>query len=94
LGYGFDELNSKLLQLPGHLKLGRNTKTVMFANYGNSGIVNKNAARLFGFQPNELLMEGGRLISVRDSVCEKSVKDVYGALALDFDSPEERPRSG
>jgi hypothetical protein len=94
LGYGFDELNSKLLQLPGHLNLGRNSKTVMFTNYRNSGVVNKDAARLFGIQPNELLMEGGRLIPVRDSLFEKSVKDVYGALALDFDSPEERPRSG
>jgi hypothetical protein len=94
LGYGFDELNSKLLQLPGHLNLVRSSKTVMFTNYRNSGVVNKNAARLFSIQPNELLMEGGCLIPLRDSLCEKSVKDVYGALALDFDSPEERPRSG
>ena len=49
LGYGFDELNSKLLQLPGHLNLGRNSKTVMFTNYGNSGVVNKNAARLLAY---------------------------------------------
>jgi hypothetical protein len=94
LGYGFDELNSKLLELPNHLDLRRNSKTVMFTNFENSGVVNKNAARLFALQPNELLMEGGRLIPQGNSLCEKSVKDVYGALALDFDSPEERPRAG
>ena len=94
LGYGFDELNNKLLQLSAHLNLTRNSKTVMFTNYRNSGVVNKNAARLFGLPPNELLMEGGRWIPERNSLCEKSVKDAYGALALDFDSPEERPRSG
>jgi hypothetical protein len=94
LGYGFDELNSKLLELPRHLDLRRNSKTIMFTNFGNSGVVNKNAARLFALQPNELLMEGGRLIPQGNSLCEKSVKDVYGALALDFDAPEERPRAG
>jgi hypothetical protein len=92
LGYGFDQLNSRLLELPESLNMDRSDKTVMFTNYGNSGVVNKNAARLFGLQPNELLPEGGRLIPRRNSLCEKSVKDVYGALALDFDSPEERPR--
>jgi hypothetical protein len=92
LGYGFDELNSRLLQLPTHLNLTINTKTVMFTNYNNSGVVNKSAARLFLLDPNVLLPEGGRRIPERNSLCEKSVKDVYGALAFDFDSPEERPR--
>jgi hypothetical protein len=91
LGYGFDQLNSNLLKLPENLNLDRNAKTVMFTNYNNSGVINKSAARLFGLQPNELLPEGGRLIPHRNSLCEKSIKDVYGALALDFDSPEERP---
>lgn len=86
-------LNSDLLGLAQHLNLRRNTKIVMFTNYENSGVVNKNAARLFGLQPNQLLVEGGRLIPEGGSLCEKSVKDVYGALALDFDSPEERPRA-
>jgi hypothetical protein len=91
LGYGFDPLNSELLKLREHLK-ANSGKTVMFTNYKNSGVVNKNAARLFGLPPNELLPEGGRIIPVGNSVYEKSVKDVYGALALDFDAPEERPR--
>jgi hypothetical protein len=91
LGYGFDELNSRLLKLPEYLRMLGNAKTVMFTNYKNSGVVNKNAARLLGLHPHELLPEGGRLIQGTTSVCEKSVKDVYGALALDFDSPEDRP---
>src|SRR5207244_349219 len=94
LGYGFDQLNSELLKLTEYLRMNRNAKAVMFTNYDNSGVVNKNAARLLGLHPNELLPEGGRLIPGGNSVCEKSVKDVYGALALDFDSPEERPRAG
>jgi hypothetical protein len=93
LGYGFDPLNSKLLNLHIQEYLQAN-KTIMFTNYKNSGIINKNVARLLRLPPNELLPEGGRYIPNGSMLCEKSVKDVYGALALDFDSPEERPRSG
>jgi hypothetical protein len=94
LGYGFDQMNNGLLMLPEYLRMDRGSKEIMFTNYNNSGVINKNAARLFALPPNELLTEGGRLIPNRDSLCEKSVRDVYGALALDFDSPEERPRAG
>ncbi len=92
LGYGFDQMNSALLELPEYLKMDRGSKAIMFTNYNNSGVVNKNAARLFALPPNELLTEGGRIIPNCNSLCEKSVRDVYGALVLDFDSPEERPR--
>jgi hypothetical protein len=94
LGYGFDALNCELLNLPKYLHMDRSAKAVMFTNYNNSGVINKNAARLLGLHPHELLPEGGRYVPHRNSLCEKSVKDVYSALALDFDSPEERPRSG
>ena len=87
LGYGFDQMNSALLELPEYLKMDRGSKAIMFTNYNNSGVVNKNAARLFALPPNELLTEGGRIIPNRNSLCEKSVRDVYGALVLDFDSP-------
>jgi hypothetical protein len=93
LGYGFDQLNSELLKLPEYLNMDRRDKKVMFTNYNNSGVINKSAAQVFGLPPNDLLPDGGRLIPRRNSLCEKSVKDVYGALALDFDSPEERPRA-
>jgi hypothetical protein len=94
LGYGFDHLNSGLLKLPEYLHMDRSAKTVMFTNYNNSGVINKTAARMFALDPNELLPEGGRHVPHRNSLCEKSVKDAYRALALDFDSPEERPRAG
>ena len=89
---GFEQMNSDLLEFSEYLNMDRSQKTITFTNYKNSGVVNKNAVRLFGLHPNDLLPEGGRLIPRRHSLCEKSVKDVYGALALDFDSPEERPR--
>jgi hypothetical protein len=91
LGYGFDQLNSGLLNLSEYFQ-ARTGKQIMFTNFNNSGVVNKNAARLFAMHPNELLVQGGRLIPHGPSVIEKSVKDVYGALALDFDSPEEQLR--
>jgi hypothetical protein len=47
LGYGFDPLNSSLLKLSESLNMNRSTKSVMFTNYLNSGVINKNAARLF-----------------------------------------------
>ena len=87
-------MNSGLLKLPEYLNMDRSSKTIMFTNHNNSGVINKNTARLCALQPNELLPDGGRFIPHRNSLCEKSVKDVYGALSLDFDSPEERPRAG
>jgi hypothetical protein len=93
-GYGFDQVNNKWLNLSELLNVSRNSKTVMFTNYNNSGIINKISAHLFALHPNELLPEGGRIIPNRNSVAEKSVRDVYEALALDFDSPEERPLDG
>jgi hypothetical protein len=94
LGYGFDRANSELLDLPNHLHLARSGKKVMFTNYNNSGVVNKNAARLFDISANELLPEGGRIVGMGAGGCEKSVKNVYNALAFDFDSPEDEVRAG
>jgi hypothetical protein len=48
LGYGFDENNSKLLELPTILKLKEGSnKVVMFTNFRNVNLVNKNASRVF-----------------------------------------------
>jgi hypothetical protein len=58
----------------------------MFTDYKDGGVVNKNAARLFGISPNELLQPGGHFVPSGAGWCEKSIKNVYDALAVDFDS--------
>lgn len=93
LGYGFESANNDLLDLSDHLNIARHQKAVMFTNYNNRGVVNKNAARLFDIPANELLLDGGRMMTVGGGMYEKSVRNVYEALAYDFDFPEEQPRS-
>jgi hypothetical protein len=92
LGYGFDENNSNLLELPTTLKLNEGSgKVVVFTNFRDINLVNKNASRVF-FGRNDQLLSGEATIvgeATGDYLLEKSVRDVYGALALDFDSPEE-----
>jgi len=66
----------------------------MLTNFNNRVTINKTVSRtVLGFGESELLGEGSRLIGKpnSDAICEKSVRTVYGALAYDFDSPEERP---
>jgi len=93
LGYGFDENNSNLLKLPTTLKLKKGSgKVVMFTNFRDINLVNKNASRVF-FRRNDQLLSGEATIvgeATGNYLLEKSIRDVYGALALDFDSPEER----
>jgi hypothetical protein len=82
------------LELPEYLNMNRGDKTVMFTNYGNSGVVNKNAARVFALEPNQLLPEGGRLIAHRNSVCRKASKTYMARWHSISTPPEERPRAG
>jgi hypothetical protein len=92
LGYGFDENNSKLLELPDILKLTTGShKVVLFTNFRNVNRVNKDASRVF-FGRNDQLRSNDYVIlgaATGDFLLERSTRDVYGALALDFDSPEE-----
>jgi hypothetical protein len=61
LGYGFDPINNKLLDLPNSLRARDNWKHVLFTNYRNIGIVNKHASRMFfNNNANVLLAEWGR----------------------------------
>jgi hypothetical protein len=46
LGYGFDSNNSRLLDLKNSLALETTHKSVLFTNFCNYNIVNKNASRL------------------------------------------------
>lgn len=93
IGYGFDENNSNLLALPESLKLEKGSgKVVLFTNFGNVNQVNKNASRVFFGRNDKLLLPSQSIIgeATGDFLLERSVRDAYNALALDFDSPEER----
>jgi hypothetical protein len=91
LGYGFDENNSKLLDLSDSLNIGKNQgKTILFTNFNDYNQVNKKAARIITGSPTAVLTgEKEILKSNIGSICEKSRRTVYDALAFDFDSPEE-----
>lgn len=93
LGYGFDENNSALLELPMNLRLKPgNNKVIMFTNFRNITLVNKNASRVF-FGRNDKLLSPNPIIDgviAGDFLLERSTRDVYGAFNLDFDSPEEQ----
>jgi hypothetical protein len=92
LGYGFDSTNNKLLDLPNSLRAGNKWKHVLLTNFRNSGVVNKNASRMFfNGNANLLLAERAQVVEQLTFTCEKSISDVYHALAFDFDVPEERP---
>jgi hypothetical protein len=53
--------------------------------------VNKKASRVFFGRPDRLLADKPAIMGgeADDYLCEKSVRNVYDALAFDFDSPEE-----
>lgn len=91
LGYGFDVHNSRLLELPNSLNLEKTHKTVMFTNCGNYNLVNKKASRVFFGRPDRLLADKPAIMGgeTDEYLCEKSIRNVYDALAFDFDSPEE-----
>jgi len=89
LGYGFDARNSERLGLNEALRpqLDR-PKYVLFTNLGDVNRVNKAASKVFlgifnGFPPGYYLHEAVGL-----SRYEKSARNCYDALALDFDEIE------
>jgi len=91
LGYGFDPHNSELLELPKHLALTKTRKAVMFTNFGNYNVVNKNASRVFFGSRDRILSNMPDVIGGETDgfLCKRSIHNVYDALAQDFDSPEE-----
>jgi hypothetical protein len=94
LGYGFDENNSSLLDLHKSIELQNTNKTVLFTNFGDNNRVNKKAARVFfgNLRADWLLSDKPAILGdFRGSyLCEKSSRNVYDALAFDFDAPEEQ----
>jgi hypothetical protein len=79
------------LELPKHLDLEKTYKTVMFTNFGNRNIINKNASRVFFSHRDRILSNMPDVIGAETDgyLCERSIHNVYDALADDFDSPEE-----
>jgi hypothetical protein len=95
LGYGFDPHNNRLLELYTHLALEKTHKTVMFTNFCNRNVINKNASRVFFWRRDKILSTMPDIIGGETDgyLCEKSLRNVYDALADDFDSPEEHLQS-
>ena len=91
LGYGFDENNSRLLNLYDSLHIGKvQGKTILFTNFNDHNLVNKKASRVITGSPRATLAGAPEINqSELNSICEKSRRTVYDALAFDFDSPEE-----
>jgi hypothetical protein len=85
LGHGFDEHNSQRLNLREHLA---NTQSgyqlVAFTNYQDFNQINKRASKLFYDHPRNF--PSGR--SALSDRYEKSVRNTYEALAMDFDLAE------
>jgi len=91
LGYGFDPANNELLDLSNSLS-ERKQKTVLLTNFNGLYSINKNASRVLFGNP-EVLMQRDIVMGTRGGGiprCEKSVRDVYHALAFDFDHLEEQ----
>ena len=90
LGYGFDEQNPERLQLSDGLSPDHR-QAIMFTNFCDSNRVNKKAARVLGLdvdtfvapRPPRLKRPSG------EGYVEKSIRDTYQALELDFDELEE-----
>ncbi len=89
LGYGFDPLNSERIGLSAQTQRNR---AIMFTNYGNINVINKRASKLFapGFLHNDLDIIG----DLRSNYWERSRRDVYGALSVDFDALESELIAG
>jgi hypothetical protein len=93
LGYGFDSRNSELIGMTEFLRVGNSNKfkCVLFTNYKDSNLINKKISQLLHGSYDQYQAPGP---VVRGDLrghyyCEKSVRDVYGALELDFDAVEE-----
>jgi hypothetical protein len=87
LGYGFDQNNSDRLNLQYLLHRQQlRDKHVFFTNFGNVNRVNKRASVLFFGDTQHFLPSGSQVEAVTNNFYyERSFRDVYEALELDFD---------
>jgi len=96
LGYGFDKNNNKRIGLNASLLLNENKspKCVMFANFGNSDRINKSSSRLFFGKIDQFGISMPFAYERGGYYYEKSIRDVYQALEMDFDSLEDQFGAG
>jgi hypothetical protein len=91
LGFGFDQNNCKRIGVQKLIYRGSSRpEMVLYTNMGDSGRVNKDAAKALFGSPSLTLFDtnwyGNRI--------DKSTRDVYDAFAMDFGAPEqEQPPS-
>lgn len=83
LGYGFDSENSSLIGLKTVFDEAR-TKKIYFTNFQNSNRVNKQMGALLRDETIFLECTLHKSSSPRSKTFEKSMRNVYDALALDF----------
>ena len=83
LGYGFDEHNSGRLNLREYLRhtVALGDRRIAFTNYQDINQINKRASNLFYGNPRAFPPAGGAF----SDRYEKSIRNTYDALALDFD---------
>jgi hypothetical protein len=86
LGYGFDANNSERIGLTDSLHYGRSKKSVMFTNYFGINRVNKRASNIFFGAPDHFGPSAPSVEAPRDGSYERSIRDVYESLELDFES--------
>jgi hypothetical protein len=94
LGYGFDENNNKRLELSKALYYQDNKKCVLFTNYNNVNRINKSASRVLFHNSAHFLNSPVEGDQTKNYYFEKSVRDTYEALELDFESLEEQLIAG
>ena len=92
LGYGFDRNNNERIGLDKSLYLLNSSapKCVMFTNFRDSDRINKAVSRLFFRVTNQIAVGQPFIREDPRYYCEKSTRDVYEALELDFDSLEDQ----
>ena len=92
LGFGFDVNNSRRLQLERHLRetSARPGKSVMFTNFGDINRINKRASKVI-FDTYERFSDPAHPIIGHPLAWyyEKSTRNVYDALDLDFEALEQ-----
>jgi hypothetical protein len=72
----------------------KNNKYVLFTNYNNSNRINKAASRVMFGNSNHFSTLSPEGNPTDRYYFEKSIRDTYEALELDFDSLEEQLISG